>query len=394
MRIVGGRTPWSAADPLIGHFQPRQARSGDRSRPRRSAPLWLLLTSVAVAHAQGTLYLGAWQKQVLVVDEAQQKVVDHIQLSTGTPKGLQLSRDRKTIYVFTVDHNGIEVIDTATHKVTNAFQLDEGNKIVRFGSWAPDPEGKLLYLVTETAEKKIDRFEIGQPKFSVVDLAQKKIVRTADFPAEQAREMRMGRANANMHISPDGKYLYLMRQGIQVFDTANFKLVDKLDLSEPESGIGSVGMGQQLDTLQPPGELVGMFTSVDPYVHRQVFGIGRFDLNTRKFDFTPVGPFTGGMMGLHVTPDGKTGYTVTTNGTGGNKRSEFWAFDLGTNRLVRKGEFDGRARYSFAVSSDGKDLYIYAAGFQVEVYDAATMKLRNTIDVNTDVTTEMIVLPR
>ncbi len=344
------------------------------------------------AFAQGTLFLGAWQKEMLVVDEASQKVVDRIHLATGTPHGVQLSRDHKTIYVWTVDHNGIEVIDAASRKVTNSFLLDEGNKSVRFNSWAPDPSGKLLYLITEVVEKKIDRFEIAPLKFAVVDLAQKKIVRTADFPKDELQSQRMGRANANMHLSSDGKYLYLMRQGIMVFDTATFKLVEKLDLSEPESGLGSVGMGQQIDTLQKPGELVGMFTAIDPIVHRQVFGIGRFDLDTRKFQFNPMGPMSGGMLGLHVTPDGKTGYTVTTSGAGGNKRSEFWVFDLGTNKLVRKAEFDGRARYSFAVSSDGKSLYIYAAGYQIEVYDAAALKLRNTIDVNTDITTEMIVL--
>lgn len=347
----------------------------------------------ATASAQGTLFMGAWQKQVLVVDEARQKVVDHIPLSTGTAHGIQFSRDRKTIYAWTVDHNGIEVIDAATRKVTNSFTLDEGGKSVRFNAWAPDPQGKLMYLITEVVQKKIDRFEIDPLRFAVVDLAQKKIVRTADFPKDELQNARMGRVGSNLHVSPDGKYLYLMRNGILVFDTSNFKLVDKLDLSEPETGLATVGMGQDIDTLQRPGELVGMFNATDPYVHRQVFGIGRFDLNTRKFDFTPVGPLTGGMMGLHVTPGGKFGYTVVTNGTGGNKRSEFWVFDLATNKLIRKGEFEGRARYSFSVSSTGKDLYIYAAGFQIEVYDAATLKLRNTIDVNADITTEMVVLP-
>jgi hypothetical protein len=38
-------------------------------------------------------------------------------------------------------------------------------------------------------------------------------------------------------------------------------------------------------------------------------------------------------------------------------------------------------------------LYIYAAGYEIEVYDATTLKLRKTIDVNADITTEMIVLP-
>jgi len=165
-----------------------------------------LVFSVA-AMGQGTLYLGAWQKQMLVVDEAQQKVVDRIQLTTGTPHGVQLSRDRKTIYVWTIDHNGIEVIDAATHKVTNSFVLDEGSKIVRFNSWTPDPDGKLIYMITEVAEKKIDRFDIEPLKFAVVDLAQKKIVRTADFPKEELQGQRMGRVNANMHISADGKFL-------------------------------------------------------------------------------------------------------------------------------------------------------------------------------------------
>ncbi len=358
----------------------------------KSYILTALLSCTAMA--QGTLFLGTWPNQIQVVDEKQQKVVDHIHLSTGIAHGVQLSRDRKTIYVWTVDHNGIEVIDAATRKVTNAFTLDEGNKITRFSSWAPDPEGKLLYLLTEVVEKKIDRFEIDPIQFAVVDLAQKKIVRTAEFPREEMQSQRMGRANSNMHVSPDGKFLYLMRNNVLVFDTSNFKLIDKIDLLRPEgSGVATVGMGQEIDALQEPNELVTVSNSIDPIVHRTIFGIARFDLNRRNFDFHAIGPSTAGMMGLHVTPDGKTGYTVATNGTGGNKRSEFWVFDLTTNKLVRKAEFEGRARYSFAVSSTGKELYIYAAGYQIEVYDANTLQLRNTIDVNADITTEMIVLP-
>jgi hypothetical protein len=99
------------------------------------------------------------------------------------------------------------------------------------------------------------------------------------------------------------------------------------------------------------------------------------------------------MMGLHVTPDRKTGYTVSFSGNGGNRRSEFWVFDLTTNQLARKQEFDGRARFNFGISSSGKDLYIYGAGYTVEVFDSAALKLRNTIDLNADITTGMVVLP-
>jgi hypothetical protein len=46
------------------------------------------------------------------------------------------------------------------------------------------------------------------------------------------------------------------------------------------------------------------------------------------------------------------------------------------------------------MSSDGKKLYIYGAGFEVEVYDAATFKLEKTWDLNTDITMAgLAVLP-
>jgi DNA-binding beta-propeller fold protein YncE len=138
--------------------------------------------------------------------------------------------------------------------------------------------------------------------------------------------------------------------------------------------------------------LISVFNSQDPVVHRNIFGIARFDLIKRTFDFTPVGPSTTGMMGLHVTPDHKKGYTVAFNGQGGTRRCEFWEFDLASNKLARKQEFDGRARFSLAISSSGKELYILGAGYDVEVYDADTLRLKDTVDLHAD-TTSWIVVP-
>ena len=360
---------------------------------RAVLPSILLIAFASSAAADGLLFVPTWPKQVQVIDEAKEQVVDRIELSTGPSHGLKLSEDRKTIYVSTVDHNGIEVIDVPGRKVTNAFVLDEGNKRVRTSGFAPDPEGKLLYTLIRVAEKKIDRFEISPLRFAVIDLAQKKIVRTADFPKEEDQGNIYGRAG-NIRISPDGKYLYLFRHNVLIFDTADFKLIDKIELAKPEiPGMMNIGLSQELDSIQEPGQLVSLFNSSDPAVRRQIFGIAHFDLTRRTFEFAPIGPATTGLMGLHVTPDHKTGYTVATSGGGGNKRSEFWVFDLATNRLARRQEFDGRSRFNFAISSTGKNLYIYGAGYQVEIYDAASLQLRKTIDVNADITAGMIVLP-
>ncbi len=360
---------------------------------RTFASLLFAIAFASSAGADGLLFLGTWPKQVQVIDEAKQQVIDHIQLSTGTPQGLRISEDHKTIYASTVDHDGMEIIDVATRKVTNAFILDEGNRRVRFGSWAPDPSGKFIYTLMRVAEKKTDRFAIEPLKFAVIDLVQKKIIRTVDFPKDEDQGSIYGRGG-NARISPDGKYLYLFRHNILIFDTTDFKLVDKIELAKPEfPGMINVGLGQELESLQQPGMLISLFNSADPVVRRQIFGIARFDLTKRTFEFTPVGPTTTGMLGLFVTPDRKTGYTVAVSGAQGNKRSEFWVFDLTKNQLVRKQEFDGRSRYSFGISSTGKDLYIFGAGYQVEVYDAKSLQLRNTIDVNADITAGMIVLP-
>jgi DNA-binding beta-propeller fold protein YncE len=347
---------------------------------------------VSTAFAQGTLFVGTWPHTIQVVDEASHKVIDHIELQTGVSHSMQISDDRKTIYASTIEKNGIEVIDVATRKVTNSFILDEGGKKMRFNSWAPDPTGKFIYMIVRPIEKKIDRFEQGKQQFAIVDLAQKKIVKFVDIPGGE--DAAGGGRGGSMRFSPDGKYLYRMGGTITIYDTSDFKVVDTIELSKPQfPGMQNVNLGQQLDSIQEPGVLVSLFNSSDPVVHKQIFGIARFDLDKRTFQFTPIGPAAASMQGLHVTPDHKTGYTVTTNGTGGNKRSEFWVIDIPTGRVVRTQEFDGRARYTFGISSTGKELYIYGAGYDIEVYDPVTLKLRSTIDLNADQTTGMIVLP-
>jgi len=40
-----------------------------------------------------------------------------------------------------------------------------------------------------------------------------------------------------------------------------------------------------------------------------------------------------------------------------------------------------RTRFSFGMSGDGKKLYLFGAGFEIEVYDAATLKHERTWDL-------------
>ena len=359
---------------------------------RRRTFLSLLAASAArPAPAGGSLfYAGALSKKLIVFDETQEKVVDQIPVETGVPRRLRLSYDRKKIYVSTPLKNGIEVVDMATHKVVNHFVLDEANRRVNFGGHAPDPQDRLLYGSVTISTKQTDRFEIEKPKLAVVDLAQQKIVKTAEAPMVDDRPA----VNGAYRVSPDGKYLYLFGEDVRIFDIADLKLLDTIELSKPlYPGMASIGFGFREDPLEDPGTVTGLFNSTDPVVRRSIFGIARFDLNKRIFDFTPVGPSAGGMFGLQLTPDKKTGYTIASHGDLGNRRSEFWVFDMATRKVIKRVEFEAPPS-GFTLSGDGRSIYLHGSVPVIDVWDAATLKQRKTIDVNADLTTGLLVVPR
>jgi hypothetical protein len=344
------------------------------------------------ASAQALLYIGAWPKQILVIDEAQQKVIDHIELQTGTARHIEISNDRKKLFISSMEHNGIEVVDLATRKVTAHFVLDEGNRRVRFRGFTPDPKDKLLYTTINAAVKQVDRFELEPTKFAVIDLAQQKITKTADYPKE---EENLFTRFAGLRVSPDGKHLYQFRENVLIFDTADFKLEEKIELSKPQyPGMERVGVWANNDPADEPGIMQTVFNASDPAVHRRIFGIARVDLARRNFDFTPVGPATVGMTGLRVTPDHKTGYTVAfLDGNPGNLRCEFWVFDLTTRKLAKRVDFPARTRFDFSTSSNGKQIYIFGAGPTLEIYDVDTLQLQKTINLEADTTTNLVVVP-
>jgi hypothetical protein len=344
--------------------------------------LFSLLALSAAAASAGTLYLPAYPATVLVFDESQGKVVDQIPLATGTPMSIRLTPDHKKIYVTTIDHNGLEVIDVATRKVINHFVLDTATTQYRFRGGAVDPDGKLFYTVTREIDKLPEHFDVKHAKYTVIDLAQQKIVKTVDMPLEDERTNRL-----SYEVSPDGKYLYQFGPKIKILQTADFKVVDEMDLAQPEFGaMENVHLGSDLDLITQPGVHTSVFNSADPIVHNKVFGLARLDLATRHVEYDPIGPAPAGMAGLQVTPDKKSAYTIVANGANGNKRCEFWKFDLTSDRLTQKAEVPCRTRFSFGMSSNGEKLYIYGAGFEIEVYDTATFKLEKTWNLQNDVT--------
>ena len=359
--------------------------------------LHALSSSAAPNDAPGLIYLATWPHQILVFDSSQEKIIDHIDLTTDIAQQIVVSPDKKKLYGYTVKDNSIVTVDLATRKQVSVFPLNEPNRSVRLLGLAPDPSGKFLYSLGPSVIKRADHYDIEPVKFMVIDLENHKISRSVDFPKD---ESLVGFWRIQMKFSPDGKYFYMFLGSVLVFDSQTLQIVKKIDLADPHvPGIANVIFNPveeepAEDPNEEPGKLTNVFMSTDPYVHRAVFGIAKIDLANLSFDFTPIAPATTlSMTPLLYTPDHSVGYTVAINGTPGNRRCEFWAFDMKTRKLVNKKEFEGRNRFSFGLSADGTKILIYGAGYEIDVYDAKTFEFRRNIPLPGDMTSNIIVTP-
>ena len=187
---------------------------------------------------------------------------------------MSLGQDRKRFYVLSADQEDMEVVDIASRQVIDTFKLSEGGKKIRIRSFEPDPLNRYIILLTETYTKLADRFEIGAPTLLQYDLKEHKVLRTIPWPKNEEREF------ANIRISPDGKLLYFFSEDVLIYDTAEFKQVDKWELSRPiEEGFGRINFGSMDDINEEPGFFTGIFTVQDPVQNRRVMGVARVNLS-------------------------------------------------------------------------------------------------------------------
>jgi hypothetical protein len=336
-----------------------------------------------VSAGNGTLIIGSYPKQFWIIDEATEKVVGTIPFQSGIPRRTTITRDLKRFYTVEAAMEKIEVIDIASRKTIDTFALSEGNKKVRIRSLEPDPLQRFLVMVTASATKLVDRFDIGAPSLVQYDLKEHKIVRTIPWPNNEERQ------NASILFSPDGKLMYLFSdQDVLIYETNTFTQVDKWELSRAaDEGFGRLEGGSRDILNDEPGFYTSLFTVADPVQHRRMMGVGRVNLAAKSVDFYTLGPSTA--LSFTMAPGRKAAYGLYED----IGRYEFWKFDLEHRKFAGRTEFKGRPRMGLKTSSNGKVLYIYVAGNTIDLYDAETYQYLRTITIEGDMTTELFVLP-
>jgi len=183
------------------------AVSVDAQRPARG---------VAMPGGDHLMYIGTYSGNIQIFDEATETMVGDIKLKNGIPRSLTLSQSRQKFYVLDSTLEKIEIVDIATRASLSSFTLSEGNKKVRIRGLQVDPLERFLILLTRSATRLVDRWEIGDITMQLYDLAQNKVTRTIPWPRGEEREF------INIRFSPDGKLLYFFGDDVLILETTNF----------------------------------------------------------------------------------------------------------------------------------------------------------------------------
>jgi len=334
-----------------------------------------------ISAGNGTLIVGTYPDKFWIIDEATEKIVGSIPFKSGIPRRTTISRDRKRFYTVEAGMEKVEVLDIASRSTIDTFTLSEGATKVRVRSLEPDPLHRFLIMLTASATKKIDRFEIGAPTLQQYDLKTHKVIRTIPWPNGEERQ------NAQIQFAPDGKLMYLFSdQDVLIYETDNFTQVDKWELSKPiEEGFGRLEFGSSDILNDEPGFYTAIFNVSDPVQHRRIMGVGRVNLAAKTVDFYTMGPSS--PVSFTMAPGRKVGYGLFQD----IGHYEFWKFDLQGRKLAGHTEFAGRPRMSLKTSSNGKVLYIYNAGNTIDLWDAETYQYLRTITLEGDMTAELFV---
>jgi len=162
----------------------------------------LMIAGVALLHAQKSRTVRRRRRRQRHADyrRLSEAVLDHRRgdgenrrhdsVSVGDSRRTALSRDRSASTPSRPRWRRWKSSTSPRAKTVDTFGLSEGNRKVRIRSVEPDPLQRFLMMVTASATKLVDRFEVGSPTLVQYDLKEHRIVRTIPWPNGEERPER------------------------------------------------------------------------------------------------------------------------------------------------------------------------------------------------------------
>lgn len=241
------------------------------------------------------------------------------------PRGLELSRDGRLLYVAVSDDNRIDIVDLAARRVIG--HLPSGPDPERF---VLSPDGRRMYVANE-----------DDAKVSVLDVASRRVLGEVDVGGEPE----------GMAVSPDGRWVICTSEAaslVHFIDAAAMKLVDSV----------MVGTRPRDAAFSRDGRWL--------WVTSELRGTANvFDMATRKrvrvidFDRDPGAPDSMQAVGIALAPDDSRAFIAMGRG---NHVAEV---EPASGRILRYYPVGSRT-WGVALSRDGRRVYA-AAGLSGDV---------------------------
>jgi PQQ-dependent catabolism-associated beta-propeller protein len=298
-----------------------------------------VLAGAAHAAGAGRLFVSSEKDNAIAIVDAAKLEVTASPVVCKRPRHMQLSPDRKLLYIACGDDQAVAVWDVAANKVVAKLDVGEDPEMFDLS-----PDGRMLYASNEE-DSALTAFDLTSGK--------------------KAFEVKVGGEPEGVKVSPDGKLVYVTSEVagvVHVVDVAGRKIVKNIPVGKRPRRLLLVG-GELWVTNELDGG-VSLIRVADNTVQ------GRIDFlppGMRSEDVTPVG--------MALSPDGKTAYV-------GLGRANHVAVVDTASHKVKGYVLVGRRAWGLAVSRDGSRLYV-ANGLSddMTVVDTAAMKGIRTIRV-------------
>jgi len=324
-----------------------------------------LTLPAAKVWAKWYMIVGTLPNNVEVVDTTTDKVVRTIPLQGQGPV-LQIATNPATpryAYATTNLDQAVAVIDLEKGKQVGTYKLSSDTETVRVAATNLNPKGDRLYIVEMPLEVSLGRYQHEDPRFRVVDTAAGKSIKT--FPAPP-QIMSFG-------FSPDGRkiYAFCVGQDVLVLDADDGRLLGTIPLAHRNiTGVRATYGLPLLVNYEEQNYLVTFAIIVeDSITNTDTLSLGVLDLKqpNPRLDVIETEPFVEdwySVEGVGTAPDLHKAYFVWNN---------LWKVDYRT----RKRDAEVSLPNSQAVPlihPDGKKLYCGGQWHALAVYDAATLK--------------------
>jgi hypothetical protein len=294
--------------------------------------------------------MGSYSGHITAVEEGTEKVTK-IPLQTGAPFVVRLSTDKTRFYVQSANQEHFEIVDVRRRQSLDQFTLGDARRHVRAMAFEVDPQHKTMVLVSRTATKLIDRWEIAGRFIS--DLA------TPDPP--HGGLVRGLRARTTVRDS------VRRRQAVLRLRASHSGL-------RPATSSGDRGIWRCHEAAagRPCCWRIDRPTRVrDRRVHDarpdpepSLLVVGHLDLGARTVETFPLGPApVGGDVSFTIAPDRSKAHVLHEQ----IGRHELWTVDMATHRVLSRTPVPSRPRMQVRASSSGQMLYFYEAGRLIDL---------------------------